>query len=580
MLLLGRLRACWHRPGKADGSCPRLARLPRLALLVCCLVFAGQALAEAIATVNRTQLQQQETVNLTIRTTKAATNANPNFAPLNQDFEVLSHQQSQQSSISFINGQAVSENYRDHQLLLRPRRVGRLVIPALQVGQHRTQPIEINVLPTSAAQQQAAAEYVFFETAVDANEVYVQSQIIYTVKLFYMEGIGGEFTGQPKVNETVVEIIETENRYETILHGRRYFVWERRYALFPQARGEIQIPGERFSGTRGQGGPVSRRQRVDAVSNGHRVRVKPKPDSFTGDNWIPAKSLTLTESWDTQPPVFTLGEPVNRKLVISAAGLVESLLPPLDNLEMEGAKVYVDPPAASKQITQRGVNAQQVITLSLVPTKEGELTLPAIRIPWWNTELDREEVAEIPAATYEVLPGAGVNLTTPTVSVPLGTAPVPQANPLWQYLSAGLAVLLLISTWQWLTLKRQVLILSSARQQEYVTTQDNPDESRLYGELLAACKRNQPAEAHSRLLLWARARNPATSCLADLTLGNAEMAAEVQALETSLYGAKAAEGKTPSNWRGTRLATLIAALKQPQEAPDKKQDLAASLNPA
>ena len=56
-------------------------------------------------------------------------------------------------------------------------------------------------------------------------------------------------------------------------------------------------------------------------------------------------------------------------------------------------------------MTPKGITARQVTVVGIVPTRAGTLTLPEISIPWWNTQTDREEVAIIPAMTYEVLGG-------------------------------------------------------------------------------------------------------------------------------------------------------------------------------
>ncbi|MGI9322314.1 MAG: BatD family protein, partial [Pseudomonadales bacterium] len=495
-------------------------------------------------------------ITLTLRTSNDATNATPNFAPLNNDFQVMGQQEQQSSALSIVNGRSTSTNHRDYILTLKPRRLGNLVIPPLQVGQYRTQPINISVQRQSAAQQQQMNQFVFLQTQVDSDEVYVQS-LIYTVKLFHTAGIGGNFSVNTRLADAVVEIIDKERRYQQVVNGRTYFVLEMRIAIFPQSSGELALPPENFVGTRGQGGLVSQRQRVAATSTGHRVQVKPKPGSFTGQNWIPARSLTIAEKWAAQPPVFTLGEPVNRQLTIVGVGLSESLLPPLDDLEIADAKIYTDPPTVNKQVTPDGIIAQQVTTIGIVPTKEGELTLPEIRIPWWNTVADREEVAVIPGGTYQVLPSTGVNLTTPTITVPLGAAPTKPVvvNPLWQYLAAGLGFLWLVSTWQWLALRRQVRILRSAEQREYVATFDDPDESRLYEELVKACKSNWPAKAHRGLLLWARARYPRVRSLGDLAAGNAALAEAIQMLEACLYrGEDDDDDADKRAWRGAQLA--------------------------
>ena len=476
-------------------------------------------------------------------------------------------------------------------MTLRPKRTGQLLVPPLQVGAYQTQSIPLRVAQPSGGAQQPPNPFVFFETSVDTEETYVQGQVIYAVKLFYTEGTGGEFPREPKGLAAVIETLERESRYEAEVQGRRYFVLEKRYALFPQASGELFIPPETFVGIRGQGGPFGQRQQVHASSTGHRVRVKPIPASFSGDAWLPAKSLALSEGWSLEPPVFRVGEPVNRQLAIVATGISESLLPSLGSLDAANAKVYADPPSLSKQLGQAGVTATQTTSVGIVPTREGELRLPEIRIPWWNTVADREEVAVIPARAYQVLAGRGV-VTAPPVPLPVaaggeaGAAAGGAASALWQLAAALLGLLWLASSWQWLAARRQLAQLRELGQ-EAPGPQD-PDASRLHRELLAACKGSKAAEAHRLLLAWARARDPALGSLADLAPGQAALAEEIRALEASLYQNSKQQGKKggKGSWRGGKLAALLAPLgRQAAPAADGSKRggnkrLAASLNPA
>ncbi len=551
-----------------------------LTIFLLSILASVHATASVTATVDRTVLSEFDLVTLTIRASDNAANLVPNLTPLDRDFEIVSNSNRQNSSISIVNGRTTSIVYNDHVVVLRPKRMGNLTIPTITAGQFRTQPINISVQKQSAAVRQQMNQLVFFETTVDTNETYVQGQIIYSVKLFYTEAIGGDFPQPPALDDAVIETIENEKRYEAIVSGRRYYVLEKSYAIFPQRSGELVIPRETFVGTRGRGGLFSQRQRVNAVSDSHTVNVKRIPTEFSGENWIPAKSLAITESWAVQPPVFTVGEPVNRQLTISAVGLSDSLLPPLGETEVQDAKVYADPPSTQKQVGVDGITAIQVTTVGVVPTKEGELTLPEIRIPWWNTLKNREEVAIIPAATYQVKPATGVTVSVPTVTVPvteLSSVAEPKVvtNPVWQYAAAVLGILWILSTWQWFVLRREIRALRAAEETKYVAQFDDPDENRLFKDLMNACKRNLAAEAHRQLFLWAKARFPDIQSVNDLASGNENLAGELKTLEGVLYGAH--QG---GDWSGKGLASIVTELRHARRENADKRDLAVALNPA
>ncbi len=549
-------------------------------LLFVCLFVSTSAQAAVTATVDRNRISEFDFVTLTVRASDEHTDMEPNFSGIERDFEILGNSSRPYSSMTIVNGRTTSVTYHDHVLTLKPKRMGTLVIPSIQVGNVGTQPIRVRVEELSPALREQMNRLVFFETEVDTKETYVQGQIIYAVKLYYTEAIGGDFPQAPVLEDAVVETIESEKRYESIVNGKRFFVLEKRYAIFPQRCGTLVIPQENFRGTRGRGGLFSQRQKVFAVSDSHTVNVKTIPQEFTGEDWIPAKALGIKESWAENPPTFRVGEPINRKLLISAIGLSDSLLPPLADMPVENAKIYADPPVVEKRIGPDGITALQETTIGVVPTKEGDLTLPEIRLPWWNTQTDREEIAIIPAATYPVLPALGEAAQAPTVTVPVSELATPTViqdttSRYWQIAAVVLGLLWIASTWQWLVLRREVAALRSAEVTRYVAQFEDPDEARLYKELKDACKANRAQDAHRQLFLWAKARYDDLYSLNDLPSHHADLAVELTNLESVLFG----QGES-ADWSGGELLKQVDTLRSQKKTKAEKHMLAQQLNPA
>ncbi|MBO6564660.1 MAG: protein BatD [Pseudomonadales bacterium] len=558
-----------------------MTRLLIGSVLIFISLFAGSlAQASLTATVDRNIITDVDLIKLTVRAADRAIEDKIDFSALEQDFEIVSEHMNRNQSLSIVNGQTKRVVYEDYVFTLQPKRMGNLFIPVFRSGNYRSDPITIRVQQQTANQRDQMRQFVFFETSVDTRDTYVQGQIIYSVKLFYTEAIGGDFPQAPSLPDTVVETLENENRFEAIVGGKRYYVLEKRYALFPQRSGELVIPRERFTGTRGRGGIFSQRQRVSAVSDSHTVNVRTIPDAFSGDAWIPAKALGVREAWTEQPPTFRVGEPVNRQLAISAIGLSSTLLPELGEMEINGAKVYADPPTTENRVTEEGITALQVTTVGIVPTQEGELTLPEIRIPWWNTQTNREEVAVIESATYKVLPATGDTATAPTVTVPVSELSAPTvtrepANPYWQWAAIAFGLLWLLTAWQWLLVRRQVRELASAQAAKFERVSfSDPDESQQFAVLKKACTRNRAEDAHRQLFLWAKARYPEVQSNVDLGRRQSSLADEIRTLESHLY----ADGDS-SSWRGDTLLKLVDELRNAKAGKQKNKALEAELNP-
>lgn len=558
-----------------------MTRLLIGSVLIFISLFAGSlAQASLTATVDRNIITDVDLIKLTVRAADRAIEDKIDFSALEQDFEIVSEHMNRNQSLSIVNGQTKRVVYEDYVFTLQPKRMGNLFIPVFRSGNYRSDPITIRVQQQTANQRDQMRQFVFFETSVDTRDTYVQGQIIYSVKLFYTEAIGGDFPQAPSLPDTVVETLENENRFEAIVGGKRYYVLEKRYALFPQRSGELVIPRERFTGTRGRGGIFSQRQRVSAVSDSHTVNVRTIPDAFSGDAWIPAKALGVREAWTEQPPTFRVGEPVNRQLAISAIGLSSTLLPELGEMEINGAKVYADPPTTENRVTEEGITALQVTTVGIVPTQEGQLTLPEIRIPWWNTQTNREEVAVIESATYKVLPATGDTATAPTVTVPVSELSAPTvnrepANPYWQWAAIAFGLLWLLTAWQWMLLRGQVRELTSAQAAKFERVSfSDPDESQQFAVLKKACTRNRAEDAHRQLFLWAKARYPEVQSNVDLGRRQSSLADEIRTLESHLY----ADGDS-SSWRGDTLLKLVDELRNAKAGKQKNKALEAELNP-
>ena len=549
-------------------------------LIAATLLLASAAWAGLTATVDRSIISDLDLMTLTVRASDDTADAAIDFSSLSQDFEIITESSRQNSSMSIINGRRTSAVYKDHVLTLSPKRMGNLFIPSFRAGSERSQPITIRVQQQTASQRQRMNQFVFFETLVDTNDTYVQGQIIYSVKLFHTEGIGGDFPPPPSLPDTVVETLENEMRYESVVDGQRYYVLEKRYALFPQRSGPLEIPRERFVGTRGRGGVFSQQQRVNASSESHTIKVKTIPSSFSGANWLPAKALVVQGAWTEINPVFRVGEPVNRQLAISATGLSDAVLPQLGEMEVANAKVYADPPATENRVSQDGLTALQITTVGIVPIKEGDLVLSEIRIPWWNTQTDREEIAIVPAPTYQVLPALNETSNAPSVTLPLSALSHPTfvsgpAKPYWQWAAITLGFLWLLSTWQWLRLRLQLRKLESAKiNRQETPVFSNPDESREFSELKKACTRNRAADTHRHLFMWGKARFPQIHSVLGLGKLDPRLAEQIFLLETHLYG----EGDKDS-WRGNDILKMATELRKRKVNKHKDSALETELNP-
>ncbi len=307
-----------------------MVRIYSLILLFCAL-FSTSVFAQQIElSVDRSELARGETLTLTIRVYDQRQGMQLDLTPLTQDFDVLGTRTS--SQIRSING--VTESWTDYVITLFPEKEGDLVIPPLSILNQTTDPISISVVNAGPRSNQSNNE-LYLEIEVNKDSVYVQEQLLFTVRLFYtINGIRNPVFTELDMEDTVTQLIGSPNQYERLIDGERFGVYEKRYVIFPQRSGPLEIPDILFRGevTDGSSNFVFRNmntRRVTAFIEGITIDVKARPARVPrGEGWLPVTGLTLEETWSGDIDALKVGDSVVRTLILRAEGLDGAVLPP------------------------------------------------------------------------------------------------------------------------------------------------------------------------------------------------------------------------------------------------------------
>ncbi|MCA0901414.1 BatD family protein [Microbulbifer agarilyticus] len=385
----------------------RLAQgLTALLLLTIACVASAQDLT---ASVDRNELAINETFTLTLRYSGKQSGGQPDFNLLEQDFEVLSRQQSNQYRV--INGRA--ESFVEWTVILAPLKEGKLFVPSLHLHGEVSDaiPITVNQAGQAPAGQNRKA---FLEVETDKEKIFVQEQLLVKVRLYTTVGLHDIATDPLQIPGAHVEKVD-ERRFERRIDGVGHAVYELTYAVFPESSGELQIPSLNYVAVTGRRDPFSlfnrNAQRIRLRSEAKTIPVEPKPDSYSGSHWLPAASLGLVQSWSKDPEQFKVGEPITRIITLRAEGLRAAQLPPLPELNIDGLKTYPDQPQQEDQPGPSGVDGSRIETTAIVATKPGSYQLPAVTITWWDTKTGRQRATQLPAFRFIV---SGASIATPT----------------------------------------------------------------------------------------------------------------------------------------------------------------------
>ncbi len=375
------------------------------------------------AELDRNRIVEGETINFTL-TVPGDVDGEPDFTPLEQDFDILDRAQSNHTSI--VNGRMSSQ--RVWRLVLAPKTRGLLTVPPIPVGRLQSLPPGgLKVLPAGSQDAGTESPPVFIEVEATPESPFVQGQLVYKVRILHRVKLREGTLSDPGVQGALLERLGEDTSYRAFRNGHNYNVIERRYAVFPQQSGRLVIEGPVLSASvavnnqrrRGLsqrffgrdpfadfpdiGGFFQETQPVRVRGKRLEVDVKPQPAGATGV-WLPAQSLTLTESWTPETGEFRVGEPVTRTLTLEARGLSDAQLPDLEMPSVDGLKIYPDQPQAEQNLVEGTLQATKRIKAALVPTRPGRFDLPEIRVNWWDTDTDQAQTAVVPARNIEVLP--------------------------------------------------------------------------------------------------------------------------------------------------------------------------------
>jgi len=514
------------------------------------MLLPALALASVTASVDRRDVRINESFTLKVQVGGDVT-GEPDLAVLEEDFDILSENRT--SSTTMVNRQ-VSRS-RTWTVSLMAKRTGELTIPSFTMGGESSQPISVTVSEIEEAPPGEAE--IFLVAEVDARETWVQAQVIYSVKIFVGVSSRQPRLVQPSFDgvEVLVQPFDDDRRYDSVIGGRTYTVLERRYALFPQASGTLEIGRARFEARLlDQGMRTVRKVFTSEPVNVDVQPIPPPPASHPDAAWLPAIDVGLDEEWEPSSGPVTAGEPVARRIELRATGLLANQLPGLDLPVPDGVRSYSDQPELETLGVDDGVLGIRRESFALVASETGQVEFDALEVPWWDVRAGEWKIATLPPHALEVLPGAAAQPPAPPPELPAAMQPAPSAagNGFWYRMSLFLAggwVLTLIGWWYSHRTRR-------VRRAPPETPRFRQEVRRLKA-VKEACNRGDSGAAIDALLAWGAVRWPESP---PRSLGElaerlpSEAGHEIESLNRSRYGGSA------STWDGRALGRQLEAL--------------------
>lgn len=425
--------------------------------LFCCLLLLSAmpswAATKLEASVDKNPVLAGEFFMLNISVDDTVKGEQPDTSSLLKDFVVGPTSLSSRTNI--INGSINKQTTWSVKLMTRTE--GDYTIPAFSVAGLTSQPIKLKVAKRSVDADKN--NEIFLKTSLSSNSLFVQEAGVYTVKLYLAKELLDGSLSTPSMEDAQLTQLGKQTESYELVDGKRYLVITREYLIQPQKSGAYTIAGPAFQGRVQQN---YRQLEVSALGDDQQVEIKPIPSDYKGA-WLPSELVNLDEEWQPNDNTVEVGTPITRTITLTALGVTKEQLPEISMPTIDGIRSYPDKKENNNAVRDGRVVSQQTASYALLPQKPGTYTLPEIKLPWFNTKMNRISVATLPKRTITVTPSTTAPNTaianpqpstnnSPTLenisNQATGTQPIETKSdtPLWLIVVAALGYILWIGT--------------------------------------------------------------------------------------------------------------------------------------
>ncbi|MCK5902073.1 MAG: protein BatD [Cocleimonas sp.] len=525
--------------------------------------------AELTVHLDRSELTVDEDFELTIAS-NSVNSGKIDLSPLEQDFEIIDRYR--QSSVHVLNGEV--KQATTWTLTLAAKHAGNITIPTLIVGNDSTKKIKINVKETHKKNKD---QNIIVEATIKKTSTYVQGQFIYEQNLYFSKPFRENSSlTRPRLTSgrAEIEALGTTPKRIVQYNGKEYNLITRRFSIIPQESGRLTLAPSIFSGTLRRESQRSmnnsfvystRSKRIRVRSKAVSIDVKPRPIEFTGKDWIIAKDFSMHINWSIPPTDLKAGDPITLVLGVIVDGLKAEQLPEINLQAPDGIKLYPEKPSFQNTHNMEGIVGTMNKNIVLISMGGGEFKLPALSIPWWNSESNQQEIATIKATTLNVSgsPAPVIKAQKKQLTI---TQPAHNPTPLKisSELSNSLIIivsmaslLLLLATGWFIFIVKKVRFKPLNPFTHWQNKQGKKHPHDFLDPLEQACLNNNSIAAQQALQHWARTRGLVPATLVKLgETTHPELQHQIEQLNQVLYS------KTKLKWKGAPLWQAVEAYQR------------------
>lgn len=531
-------------------------------LLLTCLATSTPTWAATLkALVSNNKVVENQVFNLKVIFDEHVDNDAIDFSVLENDFIVS--QPRFNTSFRIINGSRSSSS--EWVLSLVPKGIGNTTIPAFEVEGERSQPIQISVTRDASLPKQG--ELISVVSKLDKQQLYPSESATLKVRVIIKRQArqfkDSQFS-EPTAQGLTITKQGKDQQFNTVINGVEATVIDKTYSITAETAGKYEIVSSSLKGTviyQSQQGS-SRFIPINIEPETFMMTVSAKPNDYQG-HWLPASHLELTQNWfDSNGNPFSpdtskvaVGDSLTREITLDIDGLAPERFPNLQLTYPTQLRVYSEKPSFSAL-----ENGMQRMTLRqvLIPQQAGDVTMPELSLPWWNSLAEQQQTARLTGLQINVNEATNANPAIAPQAVRVATEQMAESpeviieRGIWPYLTGMFALLWLIT-----------LVWALKRPAQKPTSEDLPtkpiDES---NALIAALQAQDWSKALHLAKAW-------------LTTQQGKDVQLIEQIENELANmSQALYSDAPKEWQPNQLIKLIKKLSKSKPTAKPPSSLA------
>jgi hypothetical protein len=540
-------------------------KYPMHLLVVGLLTFSSLNWASIDVSINKKTISNIESFQLSI-SLKNIDKDKLNLNVLNKEFTITDR--SEQQSLMFLNGKKTSSHIL--RLTLTPKRIGQLTIPSFKIGKEKSKTLTIKV---TDANKNKIMQPIFLESLLNKKEVLIQSQLIYTLNLYSTQPLNAaNLPFSINIKNAFVEKLKISKIKAVKYQGKKLYLTQFNYAIFPQKSGSLHIPAIKLNVSLNNKGKI---KNIRLFTKAQNIKVKAQPRNIRIPQWLAAKSIKISAKYLKNPPIFKVGEPIIRQITLIGEAISPAQLPDIKIKNVDAFQQYLDKKNDKKTVNEKSITSYKTQDIIIIPNYVGEYVLPEIKIDWYNTQTNKKETTLLNAqkiqviapkgyltkkqSTQTIIPKVPINITTNHLKPKI----IIKENKLWMWVS-----LLLLSLW----LITLILCKNKKIKNKKIKKNKTNNKVNFLKKIKKYCYKNDAAKTRQNLMLWAK-ENINKNINGLETLAKTEHFASIKEQLLDLDKILYLKGDNDKKWNGSKFWKLLKPLLELKTTTHKKEKL-------